>query len=77
MPLRSDGFEPPQIVAAGLLQATSLSFIVVATEIGVAVGEVRPVNAASLVAAGMISVLIFPMCALAVLRRPSPVVPTA
>jgi Kef-type K+ transport system membrane component KefB len=59
----------PRIIAAGLLQATSLSFIVVATEIGVTIGEVRPINAASLVAAGMLSVLIFPAISLAILRR--------
>ena len=59
----------PRMIAAGLLQATSLSFIVVATEIGVTIGEVRPINAASLVAAGMLSVLIFPALSLAILRR--------
>ena len=75
--LRNDGFTRQEVVAAGLLQATSLSFIVVATEIGVTVGELRPVNAASLVAAGMLSVLIFPMTALAFLRRPSAVAPTS
>jgi len=61
----------PQVAAAGLLQATSLSFIVVATEIGVSVEELRPINAASLVAAGMLSVLIFPALSLAILRRES------
>ena len=58
-----------RVAAAGLLQATSLSFIVVATEIGVTIGKVRPINAASLVAAGMLSVLIFPALSLAILRR--------
>jgi Kef-type K+ transport system membrane component KefB len=58
-----------QVVAAALMQATSLSFIVVATTLGVAIGEVRPINAASLVAAGMLSVLAFPAGALALLRR--------
>jgi len=33
------------------------------------IGEVRPINAASLVAAGMLSVLIFPALSLAILRR--------
>ncbi len=51
------------------MQATSLSFIVVATEIGVTIGELRPINAASMVAAGMLSVLIFPALSLAILRR--------
>ena len=75
--LRKDGFAPRHVAAAGLMQATSLSFIVVATEIGVTVGELRPVNAASLVAAGMLSVLIFPMSALAFLNRPSSVASTS
>lgn len=58
-----------RVVAASLMQATSLSFIVVATSLGVTIGEVRPVNAASLVAAGMLSVLLFPASSLALLRR--------
>jgi Kef-type K+ transport system membrane component KefB len=56
------------VVPAALLQATSLSFIVVGAQIGVAVGELRPINAASLVAAGMLSVLVFPALALLGLR---------
>jgi Kef-type K+ transport system membrane component KefB len=69
--LRKDGFRGSQVLAAALMQATSLSFVVVATQIGVEIGEVRPVNAASLVAAGMLSVLVFPMAALTLLRRSS------
>jgi Kef-type K+ transport system membrane component KefB len=57
------------VLPSALLQATSLSFIVVGAQIGVAVGELRPINAASLVAAGMLSVLIFPALALLGLRR--------
>jgi Kef-type K+ transport system membrane component KefB len=64
-----------RMVAAGLLQATSLSFIVVATHIGQAIGEIRPINAASLLAAGMLSVLIFPAVALVLLRRTRPSAP--
>jgi Kef-type K+ transport system membrane component KefB len=56
-------------LAAGLLQATSLSFIVVAAQIGTSVGELRPINAASLVAAGMLSVLTFPAGALLLLKK--------
>jgi Kef-type K+ transport system membrane component KefB len=66
--LRSEA-NPREAVAAGLLQATSLSFIVVATAIGVQLGELRPINAASLVAAGMLSVLIFPAISLVLLRE--------
>lgn len=58
-----------ELVPSALLQATSLSFIVVATQIGVELGELRPINAASLVAAGMLSVLVFPAVALRLLDR--------
>lgn len=58
-----------QVYASALMQSTSLSFIVVATTLGVTIGEVRRINAASLIAAGMLSVLIFPATALALLRR--------
>jgi Kef-type K+ transport system membrane component KefB len=62
----------PELLPSALLQATSLSFIVVATQIGVELGELKPINAASLVAAGMLSVLIFPAVALRLLDRASP-----
>jgi len=54
--------------AAGLLQATSLPFIVTATQIGLALRAINPTNASALVAAGLLSVLIFPVSALQVLR---------
>ena len=56
-----------ELVPSALLQATSLSFIVVAAQIGVTVHELKPINAASLVAAGMLSVLVFPALALRLL----------
>ncbi len=56
-------------VAAGLMQATSLPFIVTATQIGVLTGLMRPVTAAALVCAGLVSVLIFPATALSLLTR--------
>lgn len=58
------------IIAAGLLQATSLPFIVTATQIGVLIGLMTPVTATALVCAGLLSVLLFPLAALAILRRP-------
>lgn len=58
-----------QAVASGLLQATSLPFIVTATQIGVAVDAVAPVTAAALVAAGLLSTVVFPSLALARLDR--------
>ncbi len=57
------------VLVAGLLQATSLPFIVAATQIGVSIGAVRPVTAAALVSAGLLSVVIFPPIALARVRR--------
>jgi Kef-type K+ transport system membrane component KefB len=59
-------------LAVGLLQATSLPFIVTATQIGVALGKIAPVTAAALVCAGLLSVLIFPLIALTLLRQSAP-----
>jgi Kef-type K+ transport system membrane component KefB len=60
---------------AGLLQATSLPFIVTAAEIGVAIGAISSVTAAALISAGLLSVLVFPPIALALARRLVPSVP--
>jgi Kef-type K+ transport system membrane component KefB len=56
-------------IATGLLQATSLPFIVTAAQIGVELGEISPVTAAALVFAGLLSVLLFPVIALGLLRK--------
>jgi Kef-type K+ transport system membrane component KefB len=56
-------------VAAGLLQATSLSFIVAATQIGLELGLITKATGAALIAAGLLSVLIFPIIALTLLPR--------
>jgi Kef-type K+ transport system membrane component KefB len=56
------------VVAAGLLQATSLPFLVTATMIGTDLDVISPVNAAALVGAGVMSVLVFPTVALSLLR---------
>lgn len=61
-------FDRRSVIAAGLLQATSLPFIVTATQIGVLTGLVRPVTAAAMVCAGLLSVIVFPVVALALLR---------
>jgi Kef-type K+ transport system membrane component KefB len=57
-----------QTAAAALLQATSLSFLVVAGQIGVQLDFIRPATYAALVAAGLLSVLLFPLTALRLLR---------
>jgi Kef-type K+ transport system membrane component KefB len=56
-------------VVAGLLQATSLSFIVAASQIGLELGLITKATGAALIAAGLLSVLIFPLLALTILRR--------
>ena len=53
---------------AGLLQATSLPFIVAATQIGVAIHVVDAATAAAFVGAGLLSALLFPTIALGLLR---------
>jgi len=68
--LRTNGTKPT--LALGLLQATSLPFIVTITQIGVVLGKITPVTAAALVCAGLLSVLIFPLLALTILRRTEP-----
>jgi Kef-type K+ transport system membrane component KefB len=57
---------------AGLLQATSLTFIVTATQIGLQLGVVSHASAAALIAAGLLSVVISPALRLALLRRAQP-----
>jgi Kef-type K+ transport system membrane component KefB len=58
-----------QVVVAGLMQATSLPFIVAGTAIGRELGVVSAASAAALVAAGLISVLVFPALSLSLLNR--------
>jgi Kef-type K+ transport system membrane component KefB len=63
-----------QLVAAGLLQATSLSIPIVAGQIGVDLGLIRPGSYVALVTAGLLSVMLFPLIALALLR-PTSIIP--
>lgn len=53
------------VKTVAVLHATSLPFIVTATQIGVAVDAIAPVTSAALVAAGLLSVVLFPPVALA------------
>jgi Kef-type K+ transport system membrane component KefB len=64
-----------RVVAAGLLQATSLPFIVAATAIGLDLRLISPASAAALVGAGLVSVVGFPVAALAILRHGAPAPP--
>ena len=54
---------------AGVLQATSLPFIVAAAAIGMELGAIDAAEGSALIAAGLLSVLIFPLTGLALLRR--------
>jgi Kef-type K+ transport system membrane component KefB len=59
---------PSERVPMALLSGTGLPLIVVITSIALAEGHILPVNAAALVAAGMLSVLLFPAIGLWRLR---------
>jgi Kef-type K+ transport system membrane component KefB len=57
---------------AGILQSTSLPFIVAATAIGMDLGLLDAAEGAALVGAGLLSVLLFPVIGLALLRGATP-----
>jgi len=54
-------------IAAGLLQATSFSFVIVATQIGLQLHIMVQATATALVGAGLISVIAFPAIAFGLL----------
>src|ERR687883_153025 len=59
----------PHTAIAGIMQATSLPFIVAATAIGMELGLIDAAASAALVGAGLLSVLAFPLTGLVLLRR--------
>jgi Kef-type K+ transport system membrane component KefB len=59
-------------IALGLFSATQLPLVVAIAEIGVRSGRLKEETAASLVGAGMASVLLFPVAALALRRTAAP-----
>jgi Kef-type K+ transport system membrane component KefB len=68
-----------KVLVAGIMQSTSLPFIVAATAIGRDIGVITAANQAALIAAGLVSVLVFPALGLALLKReasePGPAAP--
>jgi Kef-type K+ transport system membrane component KefB len=58
-----------QTAIAGLMQATSLPFIVASTAIGRELGLIDAAASAAMIGAGLISVLVFPLGGLVLLRR--------
>lgn len=59
------------VAAAGVLQATSFSFVIVATQIGLQLHVMEQSTATALVAAGLVSVIAFPAIAFTLLERDS------
>jgi Kef-type K+ transport system membrane component KefB len=62
-------FGRSDILVAALLQATSLPFIVAASMIGIELDLLDEATGAGLIAAGLLSVLLFPLLALSIVRR--------
>jgi Kef-type K+ transport system membrane component KefB len=60
-----------EVAVAGLLQATSLPFVVTATAIGRELDLLSPAVAAAMVGAGLLSVLLFPPAALRLVPPPA------
>src|ERR1700733_8344120 len=63
---------PRRAAAGGLLQATSLTFVIVATVIGQQTGKLSAATSAALVAAGLLSAALFPVAAGWLLARGEP-----
>jgi Kef-type K+ transport system membrane component KefB len=63
---------PRRAIAAGLLQSTTLSFVVATAAIGMELGLLGRATGAAMIAAGLLSVLLFPVMAIALLRSSSP-----
>lgn len=57
---------------AGLMQATTLTFVIVATQIGLASGQITSTTSASLLTAGLVSAALIPAAALKLLVPEQP-----
>src|SRR5262249_37485345 len=56
-----------ECLASGLLQSTNLSFIVVAVTVGTELGRLREINGSALILAGLVSAVVLPAIATALL----------
>ena len=65
-------FGQRRAAVAGLMQATSLTFVIVAAQIGAASGQISQTTAAALLAAGLLSAALFPASALKLLTAGAP-----
>jgi Kef-type K+ transport system membrane component KefB len=64
-------YEPRRLAAAGLLQATTLSIPVVAVRIGLELHTIDADTGAAIIAAGLVTVIVYPAIALTLLSRAS------
>jgi Kef-type K+ transport system membrane component KefB len=64
---------PVQRLQMTLLTATALPMLVALSEIGLSTGDMLPENAAALVGAGVLSVMVFPGLAVALNRHAAPI----
>jgi Kef-type K+ transport system membrane component KefB len=58
-----------ELLPFALYSSTALPFVIALTELGVSTGRMRTANAAALVGAGMLSVLLFPMTAMTLRKK--------
>jgi Kef-type K+ transport system membrane component KefB len=61
--------EPPERLSLVFFSAAALPLVVAITEIGTEVGVMRAEEASALIGAGMLSILLYPLLALALRRR--------
>jgi len=61
-----------RVPAAGLMQATTLTFVIVASQVGLATGHISAATSASLLTAGLLSAAVFPAVAMRLLARGRP-----
>jgi Kef-type K+ transport system membrane component KefB len=58
-----------ECLASGLLQSTNPSFIVIAVTVGTELGRLREINGSALILAGLVSAVVLPAAATALLGR--------
>lgn len=69
LPFLRSGLSRRQLTGAALLEATSLSFLVAGVQIGTQLHVISAAIGASLIAAGLLSVVLYPLLALVLLRQ--------
>ena len=57
------------VAVAGLMQATTLTFVIVASQVGLATGHISAATSAALLSAALLSAAVFPAAAMALLAH--------